>query len=604
MIKKIQNLLLAGRKQTVILITVIFILINSFGVILYFKNKGIDDTKNWVVHSYQVLAHTRNLLLNLQDLEINQREYLLLKQNSFLNNYDKEVDSLREQCDHIIDIVSDNPSQTRKAKVMKANVLIQEQSLGDQVTTLKTGAIISTADIAERAKLLANTRAAIDDFINDENKLLNERTERENNQTDNFIDTILFGTVFALIALFGANGLIIYYSTRNSKVEADLKKSQEIYTTVTQGINEGVFELNIPEKTVFFSPSFKKMLGYKDNEFPNTREAFSENIHPDDFVPTMELAKKYYNHEIDNYRNYFRMRHRDGYYIWIMSRGIGLWDEKGNIQKLVGTHTDITEQKETEEYLKRLNAEIENFTYITSHDLRSPLVNLKGFSSELQYNVDELADIIKQVQAHLEPDKQKAVDVIFGKEMPEALNYIKSSIDRLDQLTSAILDLSKIGRREIRVEPVNIQNMVKKMLDSLAFEIQNKNTKVELGNLAEINTDAVSISQIFSNVIENALKYLDPERPGVIKITGKINPGEVEFAVADNGRGISEMDKPRIFEMFKRARNVEGIRGVGMGMSYVKATVQRLGGRIWFESELDVGTKFIFTIPNRASKGA
>ncbi|PZP57270.1 MAG: hypothetical protein DI586_00905 [Micavibrio aeruginosavorus] len=259
-------------------------------------------------------------------------------------------------------------------------------------------------------------------------------------------------------------------------------------------------------------------------------------------------------------------------------------------------------RKFVEEDLLRTNKEMEGFTYIASHDLRSPLVNLKGFATEMKYSVDELRPIIENNADNLSAtDGKKALDII-DHEIPDALRYIHSSVEKMDKLTNAILELSRIGRRNISFANVETERVVRHILDTLHHTISSNNIKVSLGPLPDVVADQMSVEQVFANIIDNAIKYLDPSRQGQIEIGGIRMYRDTKFWVKDNGRGIDNSDYQKIFEIYRRAGNTENIPGEGMGMAYVRTTLRRLGGQIWCESTPGLGTTFYFTISNSLKK--
>lgn len=252
-------------------------------------------------------------------------------------------------------------------------------------------------------------------------------------------------------------------------------------------------------------------------------------------------------------------------------------------------------QKQAEE-LELINEELETFTYIASHDLRSPLVNLKGFSGELHRSIDAIIPLLEKAIPHLSEIEGEILRKETCQRMPKSLAYIVTAAEKMDRLTDAILKLSRLGRKEIHFEPINTTTLVKQCLAALEHQIQKTGTVVEMDGLPEIMGDRTSIEQVFGNLLDNALKYLDPSRPGHIRISGTNEFNFTVFKVEDNGRGIARDDLHKVFEIFRRAGDVANIPGEGMGMSYVRAIVKRHGGSIWCESTLGQGTTFYFTI--------
>lgn len=267
-----------------------------------------------------------------------------------------------------------------------------------------------------------------------------------------------------------------------------------------------------------------------------------------------------------------------------------------SIQYAISRHKLSSKVKEQADELKFANEELETFTYIASHDLRSPLVNLKGFSSELKRSLDKVLPVMQEALPQLNEDQQLMMKQECEASMPKAIDFIRNSAAKMDRMTEAILQLSRLGRRVLNFEKINLNNLVKQCVQSIDHQLNENGTEIIVEELPDVVTDRHSIEQIFSNLLDNAVKYLDPARKGVIKVSGQVKNDFFEFRVEDNGRGIAEDDKNKVFEIFRRAGDVKDIAGEGMGMPFVRSIVKRLGGSIGFESEQGKGTTFYFTI--------
>lgn len=247
--------------------------------------------------------------------------------------------------------------------------------------------------------------------------------------------------------------------------------------------------------------------------------------------------------------------------------------------------------------LERANEDVKQFAYIVSHDLRAPLVNLKGFTAELKSALEVLEGPMTLALPQLsEEQRQKATEAL-RQDIPEALDFIDSSATRMDNFVSAILKLSRIGRRELKFESVNPTEIVESVLKGLAHQIAAREVKVTVGPLPEVIVDRTALEQIMGNILSNAVNYLEPSRAGEIEVTGEKDEIETRFFIRDNGRGIAKEDMDKVFAPFRRAGK-QDIKGEGMGMAYVQTMVRRHGGSIRCESELDVGTTFIVTLSN------
>ena len=256
--------------------------------------------------------------------------------------------------------------------------------------------------------------------------------------------------------------------------------------------------------------------------------------------------------------------------------------------------------------LREANDEIQRFAYIVSHDLRSPLVNIMGFTSELE---ELRADIFKRIAA-LRPASASPAPVLTGAAEPvleaqdkqlaqdfsEALEFIKSSIAKMDRLISAILNLTREGRREFEPVRIDTRELIEGIVTTVAHQAAESEAQIRVEPLPHIVSDRLALEQIFSNLIDNALKYLKPEVPGDISVRGRTKLGFAIFEVADNGRGIDSKDHQRIFDLFRRA-GAQDKPGQGIGLAHVRALVRRLGGTMSVSSELHCGSTFTITLP-------
>jgi signal transduction histidine kinase len=190
----------------------------------------------------------------------------------------------------------------------------------------------------------------------------------------------------------------------------------------------------------------------------------------------------------------------------------------------------------------------------------------------------------------------------LGQDIPEALGFIEASVTRMDHFINALLKLSRLGRTELVRVAVSMDALVQDTLETLAHQIEQRHVRVTVGSLPEVAADRTSMEQIMGNILNNAVLYLEPGRPGQIEISGEHGEGETIFRVHDNGRGIAPEDMDKIFAPFRRAGR-QDVPGEGMGLAYVQTLVRRHGGRIWCESELGAGTTFTFTIPDHLTLG-
>ncbi len=252
--------------------------------------------------------------------------------------------------------------------------------------------------------------------------------------------------------------------------------------------------------------------------------------------------------------------------------------------------------------LQTANEELKTFTYTVSHDLRAPLVNIKGFVGELGYALEDVSSTIGTILPNLDDEQQKVITTAFQEDIPEAMTFIDSSVTRMNNFINAILKLSRLGYRRLSFEPVDMENLVNTTLETLAHRIEKRQVNVTVNSLPTITADRTSMEQIMGNILTNAVVYLNPSRPGEIEISSELNHSATIFHVRDNGRGIAEDDMHKVFEPFRRAGK-QDIPGEGVGLAYVRALIRRHSGRIWCQSKPDEGTTFSFILPHDHSQG-
>jgi signal transduction histidine kinase len=289
--------------------------------------------------------------------------------------------------------------------------------------------------------------------------------------------------------------------------------------------------------------------------------------------------------------------------LMLVRRSAHLRDEAE--QRIVEANANLeqTVQDRTSD-LREANEEIQRFAYIVSHDLRSPLVNIMGFTSELEQLRADIFDRIATLArpadapppAEGTPPALNENDQKLSVEFDESLGFIKSSIGKMDRLISAILNLTREGSRNFEPVRLDMRDMLDGIVSSLAHQALDAEAKIHLGELPEIVSDRLAVEQIFSNLIDNALKYLKPGTAGDIAVAGRRKLGFAVYDITDNGRGIAAADHQRIFDLFRRA-GTQDKPGQGIGLAHVRALVRRLGGTLSVNSELGRGSTFTVTLP-------
>jgi PAS domain S-box-containing protein len=255
----------------------------------------------------------------------------------------------------------------------------------------------------------------------------------------------------------------------------------------------------------------------------------------------------------------------------------------------------VAELAATNRELQQKSVENESFVYSVSHDLRTPLVNLQGFSEELRLTAGDLRALL----AHpgVPEDVRREAERLIGDGIEESLLFIGNAVQHLGRIIDGLLRLSRVGRVQYEAVPVDVAQVVSDIVGAMHGTVTAAGARIEHGPLPHAVGDRNAIGQIFANLIGNALKSLDPARPGVVRISAAGDPPI--FAVSDNGIGIPFEFQPRVFQAFQQVRRGPN-PGEGMGLAIVRRIVERHGGRIWFESQPGQGTTFYFTLAPEA----
>jgi PAS domain S-box-containing protein len=409
----------------------------------------------------------------------------------------------------------------------------------------------------------------------------------------------------ALAGLFGlCCGFLVFRLIPYREVIAAQKKLEDangFLKTVMESSTNAIIVLDLAGGIRMANRRALEILGYAEQELPML--AFTKLFEPNAARAVSDALAKLSDAETQSVRFETELLHRDGEGVAI-SCGAAPFSQQGELAGIVVSAEEITARKRWEQQIKSFaaeleesNAELRSFAYIISHDLRAPLVNIKGFAAELNGSVLALYSTFQSQCCALPEGERARLVGLFEQEIPEALDFINSSVQRMDRLINAVLKLSRIGHRELKPEPVQLQDMVEGILKSLSHQIEARSASVSVGELPELHADRMALEQILGNLLDNAVKYLDSGRPGSLEITGENDAGAAVIRIRDNGRGIAAEDLSKVFEIFRRAGR-QDVEGEGMGLAYVRTLVRKLHGQIWCESEPGKGSTFSFSIPN------
>lgn len=249
------------------------------------------------------------------------------------------------------------------------------------------------------------------------------------------------------------------------------------------------------------------------------------------------------------------------------------------------------------EHLRQQTQENEMFVYSVSHDLRSPLVNLQGFSRELGLGAKDLQDTL--ADERVPQDVRGKVTAVLEQDMGSSIKFIQTAVSRSSAIIDALLRLSRAGRVEYKSVEVDVALIVRRVVDAMRDTIDRKGAQMRVARLEPCLGDTTAVEQIFGNLIGNAVNYLDPSRPGKIEVgmlEAPATSGRRTYFVRDNGLGIPSAYLGKVFVAFQRLHG-EVAKGEGIGLALVRRVVERHGGAVRVESTVGVGTTFYVELP-------
>ncbi len=377
--------------------------------------------------------------------------------------------------------------------------------------------------------------------------------------------------------------------TERKKAEEKLKQQQIFYSSLIENIDEGIALINEAGIITYQSPSAERISGFALPEL-ETKTIF-DLVHPDDHQKLGAFYQQVISTPGVPFVEQYRFITKAGNYIWMEGTLTNMFHNP-NIKGLVANYRNIDGRKNAElkieqfhESLERkvqertaelveVNNELEAFSYTVSHDLQAPLRSTCGFAKIL-----------------LEEYKDK-----LGDDGKQFLQIIHDSSIRMSQLIRDLLDFSKLGKAELAKKEVDMNQIIKVVLDEVKFTTGFKPFSFVTHNMEKAKCDSRLMKQVWLNLIGNAVKYSGKKQNPKIEIGCRRENDQIIYYIKDNGAGFDMKYADKLFGVFKRMHNCEEFEGTGVGLATVQRIINRHGGRIWAEAKVNEGASFYFTL--------
>lgn len=568
------------------------ILVASIFGLVFFTIKSSEDigqADQWVVHSQSVIRETQALIDTTLDTMAAQRNYILEKNDENYSKFEGKKAELSTRIAELRKLVRDDPVQTSRLTEMEHISLQFKDALdanlryhGDADQTLRSRLVL--AEFSDKIRGLSKS------ILDEEYKLQSRRAYNLNVSITNYQISLMVGGMVAALIILIFNWYLMQAQALVSKAQESLRTSEERFRLAIRGSNDGIFDWDFKNRTIYWSSQYKAMLGYTENEISGSEESFRKLLHPEDSEMFWTSFNSYINGELSEFSAIYRMTHKSGRLVWIHGRGKAIFDDDGQATRFIGAHTDISYLKEHERELKeeRDRAESANqakgdFLAHMSHEIRTPLTAISG-----------IAEILSQSASNENQRQEKLI------------RTLRTSTESLKELITDILDFSKIESGELEMEnrSFKLGELFQQVISITSLKAAEKSLDFSFDYDAVKDTsflgDKARLRQILINLIGNAIKFTEEGHVRVRASLQSLQDASIlAIDIEDTGIGISEKSMDIIFDKFKQGDSSVSRRygGTGLGLPISKNLAELMGGTIRVKSELGKGSTFSLVLP-------
>ena len=405
-----------------------------------------------------------------------------------------------------------------------------------------------------------------------------------------FHSTMLF--VALILAII--SGIVIFAGRVQKQSESALKESEQRWQFALEGAGDGVWDLNLQSNKMYYSPKWKEMLGYSDNEITCSLNEWKQKIHPGDYKIVKEELRDLLAGNSRVLDSEHRLLCKNGQYKWIHATGkVMVLSNEGKPQRIIGTQRDITKRKQTEEEIIKLNNELEQRVRKRTEELQNAVKELEGFSYSVSHDLRAPLRAINGFLNILEEDHFENID----EEGKRLMKIIENNSRKMGQLIDDLLAFSRIGRADLQKVKIDMNPLIESIYKDFTNPILQETYTFIVNQLPKVEVDPVLMHQAWANLISNAIKFTSKMENPTIEIGYAENENFYEFYIKDNGVGFEMEYANKLFGVFERLHSYKEYEGTGVGLAITNRIIARHGGKIWAKSEIDKGATFYFSIP-------
>lgn len=577
----------------IVFVIAIFIML-FVSALTYRHVESLTTSSKLVAHTYRVTVEIEQLYTNIKDLEIERRNYLLTNNRNLIQNISSSKQKITKNLIRIQYLVKDNTKQESLLKELE-KLIAEKFVIVDQAINPKQKLTVDLLklNLLEGKKVMDKIDVFITTMLDIEKKLLIERTENNNDITDT-TPIIIYFTLFSTIAIITLAFIKISRDLEEMRKNNEQLALNNESNNLAEQIGEyGTWFLNLETNEYTFSENEYRLLGLNPYSFNASLEGFLNYIHPEDLQYVKDILHNMVSNDILVPFTY-RIIRADGELRFLRGNGKIVTNKSGE-RILIGTTSDVTDEviankaiEERNRELEANNKELQAFNYVASHDLQEPLRKIQTFISRL---VDK--DLLT-----------------LSENSQQLLLKIQDSTQRMRVLIDDLLQFSRTNKTEKVFEKTNLNELLENSKQELTQIIEDKNAIILNDELPSLNVIPFQIQQLFSNLINNSLKYckenvapiitikldiIDATKEEAIPVNEKSNYYKLTFT--DNGIGFDSEYSQKIFLLFNRLHNKNEYSGTGIGLAICKKIVENHKGFIFAEGQTNIGATFTIYLP-------